>query len=248
MREARATDPLKLLLPRNHGHGAWVFLATYGGGLVDGDHVRLTTEVRPGATALLSTQASTKVYRSPRGCRQELEATVGAEAALFLLPDPVACFAGARYDQRTTVDLAPGASLVLLDAWTCGRAAHGERWAFAHLRTTTTVTRGGRPLLLDAVLLDPADGPLAPRLGRFQAFAMLAAFGPRAARVREAILGPLGPPCAEASVLVTASPVGEDGAILRVAATSVEEATRTLRADLRALPDLLGDDPFARKW
>ncbi|MDP9151818.1 MAG: urease accessory protein UreD, partial [Myxococcota bacterium] len=33
---ALVTSPLRLLEPRNHGEGAWVFLASLGGGLVDG--------------------------------------------------------------------------------------------------------------------------------------------------------------------------------------------------------------------
>ena len=33
---ARAVSPLRLLMPRNHGCGAWLYTSTYGGGLVDG--------------------------------------------------------------------------------------------------------------------------------------------------------------------------------------------------------------------
>ena len=31
--------PLRLLTPANHGHAAWVYTSSYGGGLVDGDRV-----------------------------------------------------------------------------------------------------------------------------------------------------------------------------------------------------------------
>ncbi|HEY2366660.1 MAG TPA: urease accessory protein UreD, partial [Polyangiaceae bacterium] len=61
---SRARAPLKLLTPKNHGDARWTFVATYGGGLVDGDAIALDVKVGPGASALLSTQASTKVYRS----------------------------------------------------------------------------------------------------------------------------------------------------------------------------------------
>ena len=61
---ALATSPLKLFTPRNHGAAAWVYSANYGGGLVGGDTLRLVVDVGPGALALLTTQASTKVYRS----------------------------------------------------------------------------------------------------------------------------------------------------------------------------------------
>jgi len=248
VRAARANSPLKLLLPRNHGRGVWAYLASFGGGLVDGDSVHVDVSVGARATGLLSTQSSTKVYRSPRGCQQVLQAHVGEEGLLVLLPDPVACFAGARYEQETSVTLEPQASLVLLDAFTCGRAARGERWAFSHYLARTLVQRGGVPLLLDAVRLSPEEGALAPRMGRFEALALLAVFGPQVTALREALLSPPAPLRRRASVIETASPLGEDGALLRVAATSVEEAMSAVRARLRALPLLLGDDPLARKW
>ena len=34
---AYAASPLRVLMPNNHGHAAWVFLVSLGGGLVDGD-------------------------------------------------------------------------------------------------------------------------------------------------------------------------------------------------------------------
>src|SRR5688572_14237285 len=55
---ALATSPLRLLLPANHGQAAWIYTATYGGGLVDGDSMSLGVTVGPGASAFLSTQAS----------------------------------------------------------------------------------------------------------------------------------------------------------------------------------------------
>jgi urease accessory protein len=248
VRAARANSPLKLLLPRNHGRGIWAYLASFGGGLVDGDSIHLEVDVGARATGLLSTQSSTKVYRSPRGCRQALQARVGEDGLLVLLPDPVACFAGARYEQETTVTLAPRASLVLLDAFTCGRAARGERWAFSHYLARTLIQREAVPLLVDAIRLDPGEGALPPRMGRFEALAMLAVFGPEVATLREALLRPPPPLRRRSPLIETASPLGEDGALLRVAATSVEEAMSAVRARLSSLPTLLGDDPLARKW
>jgi urease accessory protein len=85
-------------------------------------------------------------------------------------------------------------------------------------------------------------------MGRFEALALLAVFGPQASTLREAILQPSAPLRRRASIIEAASPLGEDGALLRVAATSVEEASLAVRARLRSLPTLLGDDPLARKW
>src|SRR5262245_60409912 len=48
---AFARSPLRLLTPANHGHAAWVYTSSYGGGLVDGDRLAVDVEVKPGAAA-----------------------------------------------------------------------------------------------------------------------------------------------------------------------------------------------------
>jgi urease accessory protein len=248
LREVRAESPLKLLTPNNHGHASWVFVATFGGGLVDGDTITLDVEVGPFASALLGTQASTKVYRCPsHRCRQDLRARVAEGALLVSLPDPVVCFAEARYAQSITVDLAASASLVLVDAFTAGRSACDERWRFHRYTSRTLVSREGTPLLLESIVLDPAQGELAARLGRFEAFATLLLVGPEVAALREAALS--SPPLLgrQASLLEAASPLGEDAALVRFAGSSVEEVSLALRRRLSGLGALLGDDPFARK-
>jgi urease accessory protein len=244
---AFATSPLRILAPRNHGDAAWLFLACLGGGLVDGDHVDVEVDVAEGASALLATQASTKVYRGTEGCSQRLSARVEKDAMLAVIPDPVVCFADARYDQTIDVTLAPSASLCLLDGYTCGRSARGERWAFSRYATRMTVTRGGALSLVDATWLDPRHGSVADRMGRFDVVLSFIALGPHFARVRDAIVrGPVD--SFGDAVLAAGSPLGEDGGILRVAAEHFESASRALRTGFAALASVLGDDPFARKW
>src|SRR5689334_5875062 len=113
--QAYAASPLRLLMPKNHGRAAWIYTSSFGGGLVDGDRVSLDIEVDAGAMAFVSTQASTKVYRSVRGTNAELRARVGDDALLVLAPDPVVCFAASRYRQTQTFELAATASLVAVD-------------------------------------------------------------------------------------------------------------------------------------
>jgi urease accessory protein len=247
---AAARSPLKLLLPKNHGHGSWVYVATLGGGLVDGDAVALSVDLERGACALLGTQASTKVYRSPAGTAQTLDARVASGALLALLPDPVSCFAGARYEQSIDVHLEDDdATLVLVDALTCGRAARGERWAFARYASRTRVCRAGRLMALDATLLDPAHGDLAARMGRFDAMATVLAVGPRAGGVRAALLAAAAsPPAKNASLLCSATALLSDATLGRVAASSAQEAIAALRALALPVARELGDDPFARRW
>jgi urease accessory protein len=249
LRTMRATSPLKLLAPRNHGRGAWVFVATFGGGLVAGDAIHLEVGVGPEACALLGTQASTKVYRCAEATsRQEVRARVDRGGLLVLVPDPVVCYAGARYEQATHVDLAEGASLVLLEMFTAGRSARGERWDFQRCGSRMTIARGGAPLVVDAVVLDPAHGDLRARMGRFDALATLVLVGPLVRAMREAALATKRPLVRAADLRASASAIGEDAAIVRIAGTSVESVTAAARAHLDGLAAVLGDDPFARKW
>jgi urease accessory protein len=246
-----AASPLRLLNPRNTGASAWVYTATYGGGLLGGDAVELDVDVAAGASALLATQASTKVYRSSCGASQRLRARVCDGSLLVLLPDPITAFAGSRYSQEQHVHLDAGGSLVLVDWLTAGRVASGERWQFDGYTNRTFVRRAGTLLLHEAVSLSPADGDVAARMNRFNCTATVVMTGPavRAAAVR--VAGEIGssPVSRRSDLLMSAAPLaGGDGALLRVAGLSVEHVGRTLRQVLNFVPSLLGDDPWSCRW
>jgi urease accessory protein UreH len=76
--------------------------------------------VGAGARCFVSTQASTKVYRSERAAGQSLRAHAAEDSLLVLLPDPVTPFAESSYSQEQHIDLAAGASLVAVDWMTAG--------------------------------------------------------------------------------------------------------------------------------
>src|SRR5262245_17328084 len=109
---AMAASPLRLLHPRNSGSAAWVYGATYGGGLLGGDTIALDVMVHANAHAFISTQASTKVYRSGAPAMQRLRARIDDDSLLVLLPEPITPFADAQYEQEHSFDLAHRATLV----------------------------------------------------------------------------------------------------------------------------------------
>src|SRR4029453_5031683 len=63
---ARANSPLRIFSPKVGRRAVWVVTTTLGGGFVGGDDIMLSIDVEEGATALLTSQASTKVSRSSR--------------------------------------------------------------------------------------------------------------------------------------------------------------------------------------
>lgn len=242
--EAHATSPLRLVqtpFPAEN-RAAAVCLVTFGGGLVDGDAIDVTVEVEEGATLLLYTQSTTKVFRG--AASQSIRAKVAGRLAL--LPDPVAAFEGASYTQRVEIELSGSGSCLVLDGVTSGRAAYGERWAMRRLELRTTVRQDGRTLALDALVLDPADGPIGERAGRFEALSTLLAVGFPTAYLLE----PPPPPTPDLAIAVSplARAPGGDGAAVRIAATSPAMALEAARRRLRNLPDIELVDPFGARY
>jgi urease accessory protein len=246
---AYATSPLRLLNPANHGHSAWIYTSSFGGGLVDGDETTLDIDVGPGAAAYVSTQSSTKVYRSPRGTKAMTRGIVGARGLLVVVPDPVVPFAGARYRQVQRYDVAADAGLVVADAVSCGRRASGERWRFDEYESVIEVRVGGRLRVYDAVALRARDGDLATRCGRFNVLAVAIAAGES---LRAEIAGltalPPQPVSRRPEQVVAVSPLGDDACIVRIAGTTAEAVVGTLRHLLGFVRVRLADDPWTRKW
>lgn len=100
-----AKYPLKFLLPRkivSRGVDAvWIFAISYGGGIVSNDSISQNVDIGASCSAVITTQASTKIYKSVNGqfCEQILQAQVGPEGFLAVLPDPITCFANSKYIQ-----------------------------------------------------------------------------------------------------------------------------------------------------
>jgi urease accessory protein len=247
-----AHSPLKLLTPRSNGPCAHVVTSTYGGGLLAGDEISLRLRAGDGTRCVLGTQASTKVYRGGDDAtsRQSLDVDVGEGALLAIVPDPVTCFAGSRYEQRQRFRLAETASLLLIDWLTSGRAARGERWAFGRYRTETRIDIGETCVARDATLLEP-DGAtgVAERMGRFDCVASVFLLGPGFTAAAAALLERLAksPVGRRAPLVASASPL-RDGALLRVAGGAAEAVGRFISRCLGPAWDALGEDPWSRKW
>jgi urease accessory protein len=250
---AYAESPLKWLTPVTRSEAAWVFAASYGGGLVGGDHLGIEIDVGEGAAAFFSTQASTKVYRSPAGASTSLAARVGVGGLLVSLPDPVVCFASSNYRQTQTFAIDASAALVALDWMTSGRRGSGERWAFDAYASTTSLRAGGRLVLHDAVRLSATDGDLASRAGRVDVLAVVIVAGERLASDAARIVATVAamPVERRAHVILSAAPLpglALPGCVLRIAGEHGEDVRAVLRRLLDFVPGLLGDDPWARKW
>lgn len=248
---AAATSPLKLLVPRTHGDAAWIFSSTFGGGMVGGDSVHLSLNAGPNTRCMLSTQASTKIYRTiGPSCRAELNATLAAGSILICAPDPLVCYRGARYLQHQQFHLAASAGLVLIDTLTSGRHARGERWAFDRYHSLTEVFFDQTCIFRDRIELSPAHGPIDDpmRMGPVDCFATVVVAGDALQPFADELLACVdAQPAPAGSVLFAASAINH-GVVIRVAGRDGEAATQWIRQRLAFISRLAGYDPWARKW
>ncbi len=177
--EARAASPLRLVSPSFPATtSASVCLVTFGGGLLDGDAIDLSLSVEEGATLVAFTQASTKVFRG--AARQTLTADV--RGTLVFVPHAVSCFAGARWPHAADRRAALRRRLVRRARRVPPPVArlYGDRWAMESLDLRTRISRDGRTLVRDALVL---DGDIAARVAPYDAVGTLCAVGPRVGSV-----------------------------------------------------------------
>ncbi|EYE96602.1 urease accessory protein UreD [Aspergillus ruber CBS 135680] len=160
-----------------------LYLLTYGGGLLPGDHIDVSITLKERTRMVVSTpQGSTKIFKTEptasvkgqRGTpahiatdmsRQMLDVRIDNEAAICYLPDPAVPYKDSRYEQAQTFTVdgtAPDSkrgSLCVLDWVTEGRSSRGETWDFHFWKGKNEVWSddgsGSKKLLLrDSIILD----------------------------------------------------------------------------------------------
>jgi len=145
------------------------------GGLVGGDHLDVEVRLGEGSRALLTSVAAQKVYgsigrsrRRPGGtwARQSLSVRLEPGADLEWLPQEIVLYANGLFEQRTRVEMAPGASWLGAEVIRLGRTAAGEDLAAGRWRSSLEIVRvdgAGRPRweLVDRIELagDALDAP-----------------------------------------------------------------------------------------
>ncbi|KAL9971295.1 hypothetical protein ACROYT_G023803 [Oculina patagonica] len=159
------TYPLKLLVPgfaSSVPSCQWLYVITFGGGLVEGDNVSLDVKVGEHCTVVVTTQASTKVYKSEEGLvtQQGLKGLVADGGLLAVLPDPVVCFKNAIYHQKQDFELTSNGSVVVLDWFTAGRVALGEVWDMISYKSHNRIFVDGKLVFGDSICLSSGNSYL----------------------------------------------------------------------------------------
>lgn len=128
------------------------------GGILGGDRLKIDVALAPGSAATILTQAANKVYRGPQA-RQDAAFRVGEGSFLEYLPHHLIPFARSGYRQETEFHLAGDATLLVWDAFSAGRVARGERFAFDRFSGRTRIFREGLPEVVDGLELRAGGEP-----------------------------------------------------------------------------------------
>jgi urease accessory protein len=154
-------DGYKLRFPRGAGGCQGVIINT-GGGVAGGDRVTHRFQLHKNAAVTLTTQAAERVYRS-LGDAASVHLTLQLDdgASLDWLPQETILFNRSALSRKIEVDLAPTASLLMLEITVFGRAAMGEAVEQGSYRDRWSVRRGGALVFAEAARF---EGELAASL------------------------------------------------------------------------------------
>lgn len=235
---------------------AFVYVTSLGGGVVQGDRLRIEVRAGPGARAHLTTQGATRIYRAETGhAEQALRLEAAAGAYVEYLPEPLIPFRGSRWVQTAEIVLHPEAQVLYGELWVPGRVAMGERFAYDLLLHRLAVrSPEGAVLVAETACLRPAAAGLAGPavLGEFDVVGSLYVLTRQADAIRLAArLHEAGQP-EGGSVVGVASPEalagatvlpGGAGVLFRVVAATEGGARGALHRAWAAAREALGAGP-----
>jgi urease accessory protein len=230
---------------------AFVYMQNPTGMVLAGDRLLVRLVAEPFTQVHLTTPAATKVGRMPQGeAVEELDIRLGAGAYLEYVPEAIVPQAGSRFEQRFSIDLEEGATVVTTELISPGRAARGEVFAYDRLLRDTSVRSRGTEVCRETLLLEPGRGSLRRRgmFGSYTYLATLMAVAP--GRDAEALAGHLQASLNDSTEVLAAAgslPLGV-GAFARILAGSSSAAHSALDGAWRAARQaLLGSPPPRRR-
>jgi urease accessory protein len=247
LRHQSFSAPVHLSKPHWDGGALVLNIVNPTAGFLEGDRLRAEVSVERGARLLLTTPSASRVH-TMRGegwaaVRQHFQVMAGG--SLEYWPELLIPQRGARYRQRTQIDLEPGAELLFFESMAPGRVASGEAFEFAEVRWETDLRLSGRPLARERWRLAPGERALEALRRRFpfayyaSAFLVSPALDARSA-CWEAIHARHDD--REVWIGVSALPGGGAFALKIIAADSLI-LRRTLRAAREAVHSALGRTP-----
>lgn len=143
---------------------AYLYRMNTSPGLLAEDALSLSVRLNAGSSLYLMDQAATKVHQMPLGTKATVtyQISVGEQATLEFLPEPLILFADAALEQTTRITLHPEAGLVWGEVILPGRIARGESYQFQDCFSRIQVkSTDGSLLFVEAMKLSGRDNRFA---------------------------------------------------------------------------------------
>ena len=153
----RSAAPIRILNPHVQTSSCHVLVSNYGGGLVDGDSVRLNVICRNGARLHIGSVGNLQIYKSPiSGSSQTIKGVLEDNTLCVLTTDPAVLHSGSCFEQKQEWNVHPESSLLVAEWVLAGRLETGERFAFRKYISEFTVLIDSIPLIVDRFEFQPA--------------------------------------------------------------------------------------------
>ncbi len=145
------SDPFRIFTPRSApGEPLSLVSSTLSGGLVGGDQLRFSLEVKPEAAVQVVGQAAEKIYGSSGALtEQDFELQLARDGWLEWVPQETILFNSARLDRRFNIRAAGESRALVGDMVVLGRLAMGERFDAGSFRDTWQLEVDGRLVWMD---------------------------------------------------------------------------------------------------
>ncbi|MDN8051550.1 urease accessory protein UreD [Burkholderia multivorans] len=145
-----------VVLPMETGPGALIYVQNAAGSVFGGDRLDVDVCLEAGAALCLSTPSATRLQGDALSM-QTTRVSVGEGAFFESVPDMIIPHPDAVHRQQTYIDLAEGASAIVVESLAPGRTARGERHAYQSIDLRLQASFRGSPVLRDASGFRPIE-------------------------------------------------------------------------------------------
>lgn len=135
------------------------YLIQLGGGYIEGEYYENRLKLEEGSQAILTTQASSKIYKSENGIpsKQYTNLQLEKNSKLEFINDSVILYKDAVYEQSTDIYLEEGVTLIYSDGITAGWSPDGKLFQYTSARVKTNLYLNGELIYLDNLKITPKD-------------------------------------------------------------------------------------------
>lgn len=135
------------------------FLMQLGGGVVEGEHFKISIDFKENTRGVVTTQAANKVYKCENNLEslQETIINLGENSILEYITDPVILYKDAKYKQENKIYMTKSSTLIYTDGITSGWSPDKMRFQYKRARLKTDIYVDDNIVLSDNMIINPRE-------------------------------------------------------------------------------------------